>query len=169
VLASIATFGIILGMALEGYKSNNNVVYSSKYRVVWAPKYKRSALLGPIAKRSKAGVLSHTLRQEFRPLKSRLPTLWTNSYLVSTVGGAALVVIKQYGETRRTYKFRLYPKRKHRECLLRKCVAICTVMRYMRYKERREASPCGRHIRKSCRTYCIAWIRRTRGYLKESN
>jgi putative transposase len=121
-------------MALEGYKSNNNVVYSSKYRVVWAPKYKRSALLGPIAKRSKAGVLSHTLRQEFRPLKSRLPTLWTNSYLVSTVGGAALVVIKQYGETRRTYKFRLYPKRKHRECLLRKCVAICTVMRYMRYK-----------------------------------
>ena len=63
MLASIATFGIILGMALEGYKSNNNVVYSSKYRVVWAPKYKRSALLGPIAKRSKAGVLSHTLRQ----------------------------------------------------------------------------------------------------------
>jgi hypothetical protein len=28
-------------------------------------------------------------------------------------------------------------------------------------QERREASPCGRHIRKSCRTYCIAWIRRT--------
>jgi REP element-mobilizing transposase RayT len=96
VLASIATFGIILGMALmgmalKGYKSNNNVVYSSKYHVVWKPKYRRSALLRPIAKRRKAGVLSHTLRQEFRPLESQLPTLWTNRYLVSTVGRAALV------------------------------------------------------------------------------
>jgi hypothetical protein len=56
VLASIATFGIILGMALmgmalKGYKSNNNVVYSSKCYVDWTPKYRRSALLGPIAKR----------------------------------------------------------------------------------------------------------------------
>src|ERR1700736_6512095 len=38
-------------MALEGYKSKNNVVYSSKYHVVWAPKYRRSVLVGPIAKR----------------------------------------------------------------------------------------------------------------------
>jgi hypothetical protein len=98
------------------------------------PKYRRSALLGPIAKRCKAGVSSHTLRQAFRPLKSQLPTLWTNSYLVSTVGGAALVVMKQYGEIRRTYKFRLYPNRKQRECLLGKCVAVCTMMRYMRHK-----------------------------------
>jgi len=28
-------------MALEGYKSNNNVVYSSKYHVVFTPKYRR--------------------------------------------------------------------------------------------------------------------------------
>src|SRR5437588_13068858 len=35
------------------------------------------------------GVPSHSLRQEFRTLKSRLPTLWTNSYFVSTVGGGA--------------------------------------------------------------------------------
>src|SRR5437868_10194907 len=35
------------------------------------------------------GVSSHSLRQEFRTLKSRLPTLWMNSYFVSTVGGAA--------------------------------------------------------------------------------
>ena len=53
MLASIATFGIILGMALEGYKSNNNVMYSSKYHVVWRPKYRRSALLGSIAKAAK--------------------------------------------------------------------------------------------------------------------
>ena len=29
-------------------------------------------------------------------LKSRLPTLWTNSYFVSTVGGAPLAKIKEY-------------------------------------------------------------------------
>ena len=29
---------------IEGYKSNNNVVYSSKYHVVWCPKYRRKVL-----------------------------------------------------------------------------------------------------------------------------
>jgi putative transposase len=38
-------------MALEGDKSNNNVVYSSKYHCVGTPKYRRSVLVGPIAKR----------------------------------------------------------------------------------------------------------------------
>ena len=119
-------------MALEGYKSNHNVVYSSKYHCV---------LVGPIAKRCEQvlrqvankyraeimaleimpdhvhvlvevdpqlgihrlvkhlkGVSSHSLRQEFRTLKSRLPTLWTNSYFVSTVGGAPLAVIQPYVE-----------------------------------------------------------------------
>ena len=42
------------------------------------------------------GVSSHVLRSEFPSLKSRLPTLWTNSYFVSTVGGAPLSAIKQY-------------------------------------------------------------------------
>lgn len=42
------------------------------------------------------GVSSRYLRQEFPHLKSKLPTLWTNSYFVSTVGGAPLEVIKQY-------------------------------------------------------------------------
>ena len=36
---------------LEGYKSNCNVVYSSKYHVVWCPKYRRKVLEGDIAKR----------------------------------------------------------------------------------------------------------------------
>jgi putative transposase len=36
------------------------------------------------------------LRQEFPWLRSRLPTLWTNSYFVATVGGAPLLVIKRY-------------------------------------------------------------------------
>ena len=36
------------------------------------------------------------LRQEFPWLRSRLPTLWTNSYFVATVGGAPLAILKQY-------------------------------------------------------------------------
>jgi putative transposase len=131
-------------MALEGYKSNNNVVYSSKYHVVWTPKYRRPVLVGAIAKRCEQlirqiaakydaeiialeivpdhvhqlcevdpqfgihrlvknikGASSHSLRKEFSVLRSRLPTLWTNSYLVSTVGGAPLAVIKQYVENQK--------------------------------------------------------------------
>ncbi|WP_445311471.1 IS200/IS605 family transposase [Microcoleus vaginatus] len=42
------------------------------------------------------GRSSRYLRQEFPWLKSRLPTLWTNSYFIATVGGAPLSVIKQY-------------------------------------------------------------------------
>jgi putative transposase len=42
------------------------------------------------------GATSRYLRLEFPHLKSRLPTLWTNSYFVSTVGGAPLEVVKQY-------------------------------------------------------------------------
>ena len=44
------------------------------------------------------GYSSRVLRQEFSWLKSRIPTLWTNSYFVSTVGGAPFSVIKQYIE-----------------------------------------------------------------------
>lgn len=47
------------------------------------------------------GVSSHALRSEFSSLKSRLPTLWTNSYFVSTVGGAPLSAIKQYIENQK--------------------------------------------------------------------
>lgn len=48
------------------------------------------------------GVSSHILRKEFRHLTTKLPTLWTNSYFVSTVGGAPLSVIKQYIESQKT-------------------------------------------------------------------
>ena len=44
------------------------------------------------------GRTSRALRAEFKTIKSRLPSLWTNSYFVSTVGGAPLEVIKQYIE-----------------------------------------------------------------------
>src|SRR5271169_725754 len=123
------------------YKSNNNVVYSCKYHVVWCPKYRKSVLTGNIAGRLKIiirdvvferkseiiemeimpdhvhllvevdpqygihrlvkqikGRSSKLLRSEFKVLRTRIPTLWTNSYFVSTVGGAPLAVIKQYIE-----------------------------------------------------------------------
>ena len=47
------------------------------------------------------GVSSHALRREFPFLKSRLPSLWTTSYFVSTVGGAPLSAIKRYIENQK--------------------------------------------------------------------
>lgn len=47
------------------------------------------------------GRSSRLLRQEFPSLRRRLPTLWTNSYFVATVGGATLEVVKQYVENQR--------------------------------------------------------------------
>lgn len=47
------------------------------------------------------GRSSRLLRQEFPWLKSRLPTLWTRSYFVSTVGGSPLAVVKQYIENQK--------------------------------------------------------------------
>ena len=47
------------------------------------------------------GSSSHILRTEFPGLKSRLPTLWTNSYFVSSVGGAPLEAIKKYIENQK--------------------------------------------------------------------
>ena len=41
-------------------------------------------------------VTSHDLRKQFQSLRTRLPSPWTNSYFVSTVGGAPLAVLKQY-------------------------------------------------------------------------
>ena len=126
------------------YKSNNNVVYSCKYHVVWCPKYRRKVLVDGVDIRLKEiaravaeemhfeiiemevmpdhvhmlvevdpqlgihkavkrikGRASHDLREEFPRLKRRLPSLWTNSYFVSTVGGAPLAVVKQYIESQK--------------------------------------------------------------------
>jgi putative transposase len=47
------------------------------------------------------GRSSRLLRQEFPVLKRKLPTLWTNSYFVSTVGAAPLSVMKQYIENQK--------------------------------------------------------------------
>jgi putative transposase len=47
------------------------------------------------------GRSSRLLREEFPYLKSRMPTLWTNSYFVATIGGATLEVVKRYVENQR--------------------------------------------------------------------
>ena len=129
---------------MGNYKSNNNVVYSCKYHVVWCPKYRRKVLVDGIDTRLKAilqgiaadlqadiiemeimpdhvhvlvevdpqfgihrfvktakGRSSRLLREEFPILRSKLPTLWTNSYFVSTVGGAPLAMVKQYIENQK--------------------------------------------------------------------
>ena len=126
------------------YKTNNNVVYSCKYHVVWCPKYRRKVLVGSIAQRldelirqrckeidcelleieimpdhvhllievdpqfginravrSIKGFSSHVLRREFKELTTRLPTLWTNSYFVSSIGGAPLAAVKKYIESQK--------------------------------------------------------------------
>ena len=53
-----------------------------------------------LVKRMK-GRSSRLLRKEFPWLCSRLPTLWTNSYFVSSVGGAPMQIIKQYIENQK--------------------------------------------------------------------
>jgi putative transposase len=60
------------------------------------PQYGIHRLVKTIKSRS-----SRLLRQEFPSLRSRLPTLWTNSYFVATVGGATSEVVKRYVENQR--------------------------------------------------------------------
>lgn len=44
------------------------------------------------------GYTSHQLRNEFTWLKSRLPTLWTRSKFISSVGAVSLETVKKYIE-----------------------------------------------------------------------
>jgi len=44
------------------------------------------------------GYTSNTLRKEYPKLKSRLPTLWSGSKFIGTVGSVSLEVVKKYIE-----------------------------------------------------------------------
>ncbi len=57
----------------------------------WEPKFG----IHRVVKRFK-GATSRYLRVQFPHLKSWLPTLWTNSYFLSTVGEAPIETIKRY-------------------------------------------------------------------------
>lgn len=54
------------------------------------------------AVRQVKGVTSHILRSEFPWIKSKVPTLWTNSYFVSTAESVPLSEVRQYIESQRT-------------------------------------------------------------------
>ncbi|RAV16053.1 hypothetical protein DQG23_29105 [Paenibacillus contaminans] len=41
------------------------------------------------------GYTSRILRLDFKQLASRLPSLWTNSYFVATVGSVSLETVKR--------------------------------------------------------------------------
>ncbi len=47
------------------------------------------------------GATSHALRSEFPALKSRLPSLWTHSYMVMTVGEVSDTDIRKYVESQK--------------------------------------------------------------------
>ncbi|MBK1670420.1 IS200/IS605 family transposase, partial [Rhodovibrio sodomensis] len=47
------------------------------------------------------GRSSRMLRDEFPHCRTRLPSLWTNSYFVATVGGAPLDAVKRYIENQK--------------------------------------------------------------------
>jgi putative transposase len=57
------------------------------------PKISPNLLIGQIK-----GFTSRILRKEFDYLSSRLPTLWTRSYFVSTHGHVSNAIIKKYIE-----------------------------------------------------------------------
>jgi len=127
------------------YKSNNNIIHSCRYCVVWCPKYRRKVLTGGVDNRLKElliqyaadisvtileieimpehvhllievnpqfgihkavkalkGYTSNILRQEFPHLQSKMPSLWTNSYFVSTIGDTSPEEIRQYLENQKT-------------------------------------------------------------------
>lgn len=60
------------------------------------PQYGIHKLIKEIKGRS-----SFFLRNAHPSLRSRLPALWSNSYFVSTVGGAPLSIIRQYVENQK--------------------------------------------------------------------
>ena len=129
---------------LTQYKSNNNIVYSCKYHVIWCTKYRRDLLKNDVEIELKSiiqevanelnveiielevmpdhvhllidvdpqfgvhkfiktskGRSSKILRQKHKELRTRVPTLWTNSYFCTTVGGATLDIVKQYIENQK--------------------------------------------------------------------
>ena len=126
------------------YHTDQSIVYSCQYHVIFCPKYRRKVLTGELAVRVKQLVLekqaeygylviemqvlpdhvhllldvdpreginaivgkikgftSHELRNEFPWLKKRLPTLWTRSKFISTVGSVTLAVVQQYIEAQK--------------------------------------------------------------------
>jgi len=56
--------------------------------------------IGTVVGRLK-GYTSKILRSEYQHLRKKLPSMWTNSYFVSSVGGVTLKTLKQYIESQK--------------------------------------------------------------------
>lgn len=126
------------------YHTDQSIVYSCQYHVIFCPKYGRKVLNDTLAVRLKElvhekaddygyaviemeimpdhvhllldvdprigittivrrikGYTSHRLREEFPWLKKRLPTLWTRSKFIATVGAVTLDVVQRYIENQK--------------------------------------------------------------------
>jgi putative transposase len=133
-----------LAQAYKPYHSNQSIVYSCQYHVIFCPKYRRRVLNPPLDNRLKAlilekqesdgytvmemevmpdhvhllldvnpqigiakiigqikGYTAHMLRTEYPWLKKRLPSLWTRSKFVSSVGSVTLEVVQRYIATQK--------------------------------------------------------------------
>ena len=130
-----------LRQAIKPYHTDQSIVSSCQYHVIFCPKYRRKVLNEVLAVRLKElilskqedygytiiemevmpdhvhllldvdpregingivakmkGFTSHELLEEYPWLKKRLPTLWTRSKFISTVGAVTLDVVQQYIE-----------------------------------------------------------------------
>lgn len=128
----------------SAYRTTETTVYCCRYHVIFCPKYRRSVLTEPIAKRFKEvvhsleeannfkvldmevmpdhvhllldvdptiginiivsrikGKTSNVLNREFPELKRKLPTLWTRSKFIATVGSVSLETVKAYIENQK--------------------------------------------------------------------
>ncbi len=125
----------------QDWHSDNTLVYSCQYHVIWCTKYRRSVFDDTMQERLQHLICSRqtdwdyriravdvmadhvhmviennpkvsiaqtvgkikaytskTMREEFPQLKSRLPTLWTRSKFIFSVGSVTLDVVKRYIE-----------------------------------------------------------------------
>jgi putative transposase len=60
------------------------------------PRHGVNAIVGKIK-----GYTSHALREEYPWLKKRLPTLWTRSKFIASVGAITLDIVQQYIENQK--------------------------------------------------------------------
>ena len=86
------------------YKSNNNIVYSCKYHVVFCPKYRRKVLNNGVDERLKE--LINNICQELHVDLIEMKVKPDHVHLllevfVSTVGGVPMSIIKQYIESQK--------------------------------------------------------------------
>lgn len=126
------------------YRSDEHLVFSCQYHVIFCPKYRRKVLCNGLDERFKDIVLneqargaymvlemevmpdhvhllldvsprigvfktvchikaltSRILRKEYPSLKTRMPSLWTRSSFISTVGSVSLDVVRGYIENQK--------------------------------------------------------------------